>query len=432
MSQLEVDKVIPQSGTTLTLGDSADTITIPSGATLDASNATLTLPDDSVTTAKIDDGAVTTVKIADANITTAKLAYDPNPFRNIVINGDMSIAQRSTSVASITASGYYTLDRWNIGASSLGTWTNTQSTDVPTGQGFATSFKLDCTTADASPAAGDYFQLNQSFEGQNLQYLKKGTANAVSLTASFWVKSTKTGTFICELLDLDNSRQISKSYTVDVTDTWEKKTITFEGDTTGALANDNGSSLVLSFWLGAGSTYSSGTLNTSWASITNANRAVGQVNIADSTSNDWYITGVQLEAGTTASDFEFLPVDVNLGRCQRYFYKIESSGTTSNNNITTGFTYGTAGVQSNVKMEVLMRATPSFSYDIGANGLVLYNNVDSVTASVPKVYAFAPFGGLMYFDSDLSGTFGASHRPVNVSFNTSPTQTKVLKFSAEL
>jgi hypothetical protein len=125
-------------------------------------------------------------------------------------------------------------------------------------------------------------------------------------------------------------------------------------------------------------------------------------------------------------------IDVNLARCQRYFYKIESSGTTSNNNITTGFTYGTAGVQSNVKMEVLMRATPSFSYDIGANGLVLYNNVDSVTASVPKVYAFAPFGGLMYFDSDLSGTFGASHRPVNVSFNTSPTQTKVLKFSAEL
>jgi hypothetical protein len=128
MSQLEVDKVIPQSGTTLTLGDSADTITIPSGATLDASNATLTLPDDSVTTAKIDDGAVTTAittaKLADANITTAKLAYDPNPFRNIVINGDMSIAQRSTSVASITASGYYTVDRWNLAYKFFGTWTN--------------------------------------------------------------------------------------------------------------------------------------------------------------------------------------------------------------------------------------------------------------------------------------------------------------------
>jgi hypothetical protein len=280
----------------------------------------------------------------------------------------MSIAQRSTSVASITASGYYTLDRWNIGASSLGTWTNTQSTDVPTGQGFATSFKLDCTTADASPAAGDYFQLNQLFEGQNLQYLKKGTANAVSLTASFWVKSTKTGTFICELLDLDNSRQISKSYTVDVTDTWEKKTITFEGDTTGALANDNGSSLVLSFWLGAGSTYSSGTLNTSWASITNANRAVGQVNIADSTSNDWYITGVQLEAGTTASDFEFLPVDVNLARCKRYYHQPPVVGGLDGAIMIIG--YDTSQLPCGVQFPVAMRAAPTVTTfdNSGASG----------------------------------------------------------------
>jgi hypothetical protein len=112
------------------------------------------------------------------------------------------------------------------------------------------------------------------------------------------------------------ARQISASYTVNVTNTWEIKTITFPGDTTGTLNNDNGTSLALRFWLVAGSTYSSGTLATSWASNVNANAAVGQVNIADSTANEWYITGVQLEAGTTASDFEFLPVDVNLGRCQ--------------------------------------------------------------------------------------------------------------------
>jgi hypothetical protein len=143
----------------------------------------------------------------------------------------------------------------------------------------------------------------------------------VPLTLSFWVKSTKTGTFIAELFDFDNSRQISASYTVNVSDTWEKKTITFEGDTTGALDNDNAQSLNLQFWLGAGTTYTSGTLNTTWGASVNANRAVGQVNIADSTSNDWYITGIQLEAGTTASDFEFLPVDVNLDRC----YKILST-----------------------------------------------------------------------------------------------------------
>jgi hypothetical protein len=353
--------------------------------------------------------------------------------KNIIINGDMSIAQRSTSVASITTTGYYTVDRMQTVISSLGTWTQSQSTDVPSGQGFATSLKMDCTTADASPAASDFVRIQQPIEGQNLQYLKYGTANAQSTTLSFWVKSNKTGTYIIQLLNGAISRQVGKPYTIDIADTWEKKIITFPGDTSSSLDNDNSAELYVMFCLGTGTDRSSGTLSETWKSFVTADQFAGQtVNLADDTANDWYITGVQLEAGTTASDFEFLPVDVNLARCQRYFYKIESSGTTSNNNITTGFTYGTAGVQSNVKMEVLMRATPSFSYDIGANGLVLYNNVDSVTASVPKVYAFAPFGGLMYFDSDLSGTFGASHRPVNVNFNTSPTQTKVLKFSAEL
>jgi hypothetical protein len=246
---------------------------------------------------------------------------NPVDFRNIVINGDMQIAQRSTSVASITTSGYYTLDRFQTVLNTLGTWTNSQSTDVPTGQGFANSFKLDCTTADASPAAGDYLIFQQVFEGQNLQYLKKGTANALPLTLSFWVKSTKTGTFICELEDFDNTRQVSAAYTVSVTNTWEKKTITFPGDTTGAFVNDNGASLVLNFWLGAGTDFTSGTLNTSWNSVTTANRVVGQVNIADSTSNDWYITGVQLEAGSQASGFEFMPFDIDLIRCLRYFEK---------------------------------------------------------------------------------------------------------------
>jgi hypothetical protein len=300
MSELKVNKISPRSGTDITLGDSGDTFSVPSGATLDASSATLTLPDGSVT--------------------TAKLAYDPNPFRNIVINGDMSIAQRATSVASLTTGGYRTLDRWYFDINSFGTWTMSQSTDVPSGYGFASSLKLDCTTADASPSAGDYLLLQQFFEGQNLQYLKKGTANALSLTLSFWVKSTKTGTFIAELKDNNNVRAISKSYTVNTTNTWEFKTVTFAGDTTGAFTNNNGSSLELNFWLAAGSTFTSGTLQTSWGTRTLANIAVGQVNIADSTSNDWYITGVQLEAGTTASDFEFLPVDVNEKRCNRYYY----------------------------------------------------------------------------------------------------------------
>jgi len=252
----------------------------------------------------------------------------PAQFRNIIINGDMSIAQRGTSTASITTTGYYTCDRWQFQMGTMGTWTQSQSTDVPSGQGFATSLKIDCTTADASPAVGDYLIITSRFEGQNLQYIKKGTASATSLTLSFWVKSTKTGTFVVQLYDSDNTRSISKSYTVNVSNTWEKKTITFAGDTTGTLDNDNAGSMQINFWLGAGTDYTSGTLQTTWGSSVTTDSAVGQVNVADSTSNDFYLTGVQLEAGTTASDFEFLPYDVNLQRCRRYYQNYEYTGGT--------------------------------------------------------------------------------------------------------
>ena len=249
------------------------------------------------------------------------------PFRNILINGDMSIAQRGTSTSGVTSPGYYACDRWRVGFDTAGTWTISQDTDVPTGQGFAKSMKFDCTTANGSLSANSAFFLTQRLEGQNLQYLKKGTSSAESLTASFWVKSNKTGTYILMLDDIDNSRSFSKSYTINSADTWEKKTLTFAGDTTGTLDNDNARSFDVRWWFVAGTTYSSGTLNTSWNSNTNANLAVGQVNLADSTSNYINITGVQLEAGTTASDFEFLPFDTQLQRCQRYYESNYQYGT---------------------------------------------------------------------------------------------------------
>ena len=257
----------------------------------------------------------------------ASAVPNQSAFKNIIINGDMSIAQRATSESGITSSGYYTVDRFKFVDSNLGTFTMSQDTDVPTGQGFSKSLKVDCTTADASPSSADYLFLQTKFEGQNLQYIKKGTASAESLTLSFWVKSVKTGTYIVQIEDVDNSsRFISKSYTIDSASTWEKKTITFAGDTTGSLGNDNTSSLELNFWLGAGTDRTSGTLQTSWGSYTASNVAVGQVNFADNTSNDFWITGVQLEAGTSASDFEFLPVDVNLARCLRYYQVLAPGG----------------------------------------------------------------------------------------------------------
>ena len=300
---------------------------------------------------------VTSAAITDSAVTDAKLSFNANQFRNIIINGDMSLAQRGTSATGLTNgdSGYHTCDRWNFregGAPSF-VFTQTQDTTVPTGQGFAKSLKMDCTTAQGSLAAGDNLRIDQRIEGQNVQYLKKGTSSAESLTLSFWVYATKTGTNIVELYDNDNARSISKSYTISSSETWEKKTITIEGDTTGALDNDNAQSLRFMFFLAAGSNFTSGTLQTSWATQVAANRAVGQVNHADSTSNNFIITGVQLEVGTSASDFEFLPVDVNEKRCFRYFQTYTVMGTMGARNST--------DVEGSFEFHTPMRAAPSAS-----------------------------------------------------------------------
>ena len=280
-------------------------------------------------------------------------------FRNIIINGSMDIAQRGTSATGIGNgdSGYHTVDRFKFveSGSPSTVFTQSQSTDVPTGQGFAKSLKMDVTTADASLGADDAIYINTSVEGQNLQYIKKGTSSATSLTLSFWVKSNITGTYIFEIIDRDNDRAISKSYTISSANTWEKKTITYPGDTTGALDNDNARSFELIYWLGAGANFSSGTLQTSWGSRTTANDAVGQVNLGDNTANEWYITGVQLEAGTTASDFEFLPVDVNLQRCLRYYYYDDARIEMSTQRVSDGKRNGYK------QFPVPMRASPTFT-----------------------------------------------------------------------
>jgi hypothetical protein len=331
---------------------------------------------DKVTSAAITDGTITSSDLASGAV------QNQSAFKNIIINGDMSVAQRATSTASITSSGYHTIDRYRSALSSIGTWTQSQSTDVPTGQGFAKSLKMDCTTADASPSASDSLQIQHRIEGQNLQYLKKGTSSSESLTASFWVRSNKTGTYIVELRDIDNNRTISQSYTISSADTWEKKTLTFAGDTSGAFDNDNSDSLHLSFWLGGGTTYTSGTLQTSWGTKVDANRAVGQVNLADSTSNEWYVTGVQLEAGTAASDFEFLPVDVNMYRCKRYFYK--TKGNQWLYSLNSGATFNRSEVIFRPSMRATPTSTVSFNNTYSGSG-TQNENTDHVTVYVNGV-----------------------------------------------
>jgi len=293
----------------------------------------------------------------------AGAAPNQSAFKNIIINGDMSIAQRGTSATGLTAGteSYYTVDRWQTGIfTTSAVFTQTQSTDVPSGQGFAKSLKMDCTTADASLASAVQMFLRYKIEGQNLQYLNYANSNAKSLTLSFWVKSNKTGTYIAEILR--SGRTINKSYTVNAADTWEKKTITFAGDTGGsAISNNDSTGFSILFFLGNGSNMTSGTLQTSWGTYTDANRAVGQVNLADSTSNEWYITGVQLEAGTTASDFEFLPVDVTKQRCYRYFQKYPDVQKLMVGLARIGDTSGIWTHHMHYHTE--FRTTPSLSYD---------------------------------------------------------------------
>lgn len=254
---------------------------------------------------------------------TAASWVDPPTNRNLIINGAMQVHQRGTSVTGITSVGYYTADRWRTAGvgTTQGTWTQSVESDAPTGSGLRKSLKMLCTTAAAAPSASGLTQMEYRFEGQDLQRVKKGTSSAEQLTLSFWVKSNVTGTYIAELTDGDNSRHVAASYTVSASGTWERKTITLPADTTGALDNDNAASASIYFYLVAGTDYTSGTLATTWASTTTANRAVGQTNVAAATNNYWQITGVQLETGPVATPFEFEPYEATLRKCQRYYVR---------------------------------------------------------------------------------------------------------------
>jgi len=231
------------------------------------------------------------------------------------------VAQRGNQNTS-NGTNTFGVDRFLVYLRGGAAATVSKDTDVPSGQGFSSSCKIDITTGDALGVANDLALFRQLFEGQDLQQLKKGTSNAEKVTVSFWIKSTITGTYILELDDVDNTRGISKSYTVSSSNTWEHKTITFEGDTTGAFDNDNANSLRLTWALGAGSDFQGVTLATSWASISDGDaRYEGQVNAVNSDSNNIYFTGIQLEVGSQATPFEHRSFGEELALCQRYLQK---------------------------------------------------------------------------------------------------------------
>ena len=345
------------------------------------------------------------------DITAAKIAGQIN-FKNIIINGDMSVAQRGTSVTGSTSSGYLTVDRWNFARVGGATFSHSQTTDVPTGQGFANSYKIESTTGDGAMGASELNLLSQYFEAQNLNSLKWGTSSAESITLSFWVKATVTGTYIVEFYNNDNSGdQLSASYTINSANTWEKKNITVVGYTSGAFGNDNNTGMQINWWLGAGSDFQSGSLTGTWRTYADGNRAVGQVNTFENNNNTFYLTGVQLEADTSASDFEFLPYDVNFSRCARYFYYLGVGNAQSV--WLTGYTNTIDWIVAQYSFPTQMRTNSSLTqvgtWSFGNNNGSIGFSRQSPTATTfgflstgaASVFAYNPSDGGVQFDAEL-------------------------------
>ena len=242
-------------------------------------------------------------------------------FRNRIINGDMRIDQRNAG-ASITldGSGVYPVDRWRCDEASDGAATGEQVQDAPAG--FVDSLKITTTTADATLTSNQYLGINQFIEGFYFADLGYGTASAKTFTLSFWVKSSLTGTFAGGIDNNAGDRTYVFNYTISVANTWEYKTITIAGDTSGTWATGNTRGLGLRFGLGAG-TGLEGTVGT-WQTGSKLSSS-GAVSIIGTLNATWQITGVQLEVGSVATPFERRPYGMELALCQRYYYKEPAS-----------------------------------------------------------------------------------------------------------
>jgi len=414
---------------------------VDSDAYVDASIDNAHLADNAVDTAEIADNAVTLAKMAglargkliygDASGDPAALAvgaadevlthdgtdfdwaaaggitaanFRPNA-KAIIINGDMKINQRGT-VTGITTNTY-TLDRWLTEGDDC-TLTVSKDTDVPTGEGFSNSLKMDVTTANGSVSAGDLQMISTRLEGQDVQLFKKGTASAETFTLAFWVKNSITGTFIAHLADDDNSRECSQTFTVSSADTWEKKVVNFPADTTGAFTNDNGRSLRIKIYLDAGSDWTSGSLQTSWGSGSATTRASGiTTGWTTSDSNNFWITGVQLEVGTYSSStippFQHESYADNLRRCQRYYTVwLGAGGTGSGSYNVCAEASGTTSVANiNFFTPVPLRATPTINNPV--MGYFDYNTTTAGTSGGTVTCRGAGEGGMSNVLFDTSG-----------------------------
>ena len=311
----------------------------------------------------------------------------------------MNVAQRRTSATSIGNENVFILDRlFTSQANSNGVLTMSQDSSAPSG--FANSLKLDCTTADTSIASAEILTIQHKIEGQNLQAFAKGTSDAKPFAVSFYVKGNASATYVCELFDVDNSRQISKSF--NVTTDWTRVELSFPADTTGTFDDDNANSLQLSIWLHAGSTYTSGTLNSSsWASSTTANRvSSSNTSFFDSTDRTFFITGIQMEIGEKATEFEHEPYERTLAKCQRYYNKWLAD--TTYDAFAPGYFHAADQFYSLYEFPVQMRQEPT----IGTGGSFVIHSGSDIACGSLIVNRATPSNMQTY--SDQSGANGTA------------------------
>lgn len=245
-------------------------------------------------------------------------ATAPLSNRNLIINGAMQVAQRGDTATNVTANGIATVDRFNIEGGAY----DAADMSVSTGpDGFSRALKVSRTTAVAAASGSEYMLVSQVLEAQNLQHLAYGTSNAKKITISFWVKSTAAGTYALNLYanDTGSARTATQTYTIDSANTWEYKTLTFDGDPNGQINNDVGAGMWIQWFLRAGGNYK-GTQSPTWSAHTSAQYADGHnADFMSSANGSWELTGVQVEVGDTATPFEHRSYGDELARCQRYY-----------------------------------------------------------------------------------------------------------------
>ena len=325
-------------------------------------------------------------------------------FKNRIINGAMVIDQRNAGASVSTSSGsnVYTLDRWLAQYSQTSKFTIQQSSTAPAG--FKNSLKVTSSSA-YSVLTGDYFSVAQKIEGYNTADLGFGASGAQTVTVSFWVQSSLTGTFGGALQNSGASRSYPFTYTISAANTWEQKTITVVGDTSGTWLTTNGSGLIVNFGLGVGATYS-GTAG-AWAA-TDYESATGAVSVVGTSGATWYVTGVQLEKGSTATSFDYRPYGTELALCQRYYFVATANKSNSSYpSLGSGNLQSSTNARIYVKYPVDMRAAPtaaiSGSITISANAdytstafIVAYNGISSSMLGFAVTGATAGNGATAY------------------------------------